>query len=351
MSTAPIRTVDSSPPPERFARGWHCLGLAESFGSSPKRVEAFGRRLAVFRTEKGEAHAIDAGCPHMGGDLSLGEVDGELLRCPYHKWGWKGDGFCGHIPYAKRVPQNARIKSWPVCEQNKLLFVWNDPENLEPPEDVTIPQEAECFDEGWTDWVLEENKIDINCRELIDNMADLAHFDTVHGVSTTHFRNIFEGHVLTQINHGRNSEGSEYDQGGEMISEATYYGPAYMICRMSNEGFGRQHRSMQLVSHVPIDRDHFILRHGVKIEKIPELSEAENQAIEDQYVEMTQLSFKQDVDIWHNKIRVDNPLLCDGDGPVNLLRDWYLQFYVDRNDVTEKQSQKLVWNWPGNTHD
>lgn len=33
------------------------------------------------------------------------------------------------------------------------------------------------------------------------------------------------------------------------------------------------------------------------------------------------------------KVRIDNPLLCDGDGPVNMLRKWYNQFFVDRADV------------------
>ena len=348
MSSVPIRTIDSTPPPERFARGWHCLGLSESFGAAPMRVEAFGQHVAVFRSSDGRAHAIDARCPHMGGDLSMGEVDVDVIRCPYHKWGWKGDGFCGDIPYAKRVPVNARIKSWPVHEENKLLFVWNDPEGNEPPAGVVVPREEECFSDKWSDWVLDENVIDINCRELIDNMSDLAHFDSVHGVSTTHFRNIFDHHMLTQINHGRNNDGSEYDSGGEMISEAIYYGPAYMICKMSNEGFGRKQHSIQLVSHVPIDADHFLLRHGVMVEKLPELSEEENKTIVDQYVVMTQLSFKQDVEIWHNKIRVDNPLLCDGDGPLNLLRDWYDQFYLDLADVPKKLNQRMEWDWPGN---
>jgi 3-ketosteroid 9alpha-monooxygenase subunit A len=114
---------------------------------------------------------------------------------------------------------------------------------------------------------------------------------------------------------------------------------------MINEGNGMQQRSLQLVSHVPLDLDRFLLRHGVKVEKIPGLSDEENQAMVDQYTEMTQLAFKQDVDIWHNKIRVDNPLLCDGDGPVHLLRDWYLQFYVDAADVTERQREKKEWVW------
>ena len=37
--------------------------------------------------------------------------------------------------------------------------------------------------------------------------------------------------------------------------------------------------------------------------------------------------------IWHTKTRVDNPVLCDGDGPINKLRQWYQQFFVDIADV------------------
>jgi 3-ketosteroid 9alpha-monooxygenase subunit A len=79
-----------------------------------------------------------------------------------------------------------------------------------------------------------------------------------------------------------------------------------------------------------------MLRHGVKVQNIPHLSEEENRAVVAEYTKMTQLSFKQDVDIWHNKFRVDNPLLCDGDGPLHKLREWYDQFYMDRISVPEK---------------
>ena len=43
--------------------------------------------------------------------------------------------------------------------------------------------------------------------------------------------------------------------------------------------------------------------------------------------------FEQDVEIWRNKARIDNPLLCEEDGPVYQLRRWYEQFYVDVADV------------------
>ena len=77
------------------------------------------------------------------------------------------------------------------------------------------------------------------------------------------------------------------------------------------------------------------------VQNIPTLSEEENKGVIAEYTEMTQLSFKQDVDIWHNKIRVDNPLMCDGDGPLHKLREWYNQFYVDRDQV-RKKFKKLV---------
>ncbi len=343
MRNKKIRIIDQTPPPDRYGRGWHTLGLSESFTSKPVGVNAFGTKLVVFRNSKGEALALQAACPHMGGDLSMGKVDGDMVRCPYHEWGWGKDGECLDIPYAKKIPKDACIQSWKVHEENKLLFVWNDPEGAEPLDHEIIPREEACFSDKWSDWVLEENVININCRELIDNMADMAHFKTVHGVTATRFKNIFEGHVLTQINEGKNLEGSEYDEGGIMKSKATYFGPAYMMCWMTNEGQGMKQKSVQLVSHVPIDKDSFLLRHGVIVEKNESFTDEQNQEMVDMYTEMTQMSFKQDVEIWHNKVRVDNPLLCDGDGPVHKLREWYNQFYLDRSKVPSSLSKTLEW--------
>ncbi len=39
--------------------------------------------------------------------------------------------------------------------------------------------------------------------------------------------------------------------------------------------------------------------------------------------------FLEDVEIWKNKSRIDNPLLTEEDGPVYQHRRWYEQFYVD----------------------
>ena len=112
MTTAPnkpadrtsSRPIDPGTPPTRFARGWHCLGMADGFRDGrPHTVEAFGTKLVVWADSAGRLQVIDGYCRHLGGDLGQGSIKGDEVACPFHDWRWGGDGRCKQIPYAKRV--------------------------------------------------------------------------------------------------------------------------------------------------------------------------------------------------------------------------------------------------------
>jgi nitrite reductase/ring-hydroxylating ferredoxin subunit len=36
----------------------------------------------------GEVFAIESNCPHQGGPLARGQLDGEVVTCPWHGWRW-----------------------------------------------------------------------------------------------------------------------------------------------------------------------------------------------------------------------------------------------------------------------
>ena len=63
-----------------------------------------GLNLAIFRDEKGEAHVLDAYCPHLGAHIGVGgRVVGDCLQCPFHGWEFRGsDGKVTKIPYADK---------------------------------------------------------------------------------------------------------------------------------------------------------------------------------------------------------------------------------------------------------
>lgn len=336
-SDCEIRQIESEAPPSRFARGWHCLGLTRELGDGkPHGIKVFGQKLVVFRGGDGRINVLDGYCRHMGGDLAQGKVKGDEIACPFHDWRWGGDGRCKNVPYAKRTPRLARTATWTTLEQDGMLFVWNDPEGNPPPDDVTIPRIEGAGSDDWTDWHWYTTVVNANCRELVDNVVDMAHFFYVHGSMPTHFKNIFEGHIATQYMNA-DTRADRDDVGGSTMlgttSVASYYGPAFMIDDLTYHYPEADHHSVLINCHYPIDANSFVLQYGIMVKKPEGVSDELAMQSAVALGDWVKIGFEQDVAIWKTKARIDNPLLCEEDGPVYQLRRWYEQFYVDKADV------------------
>ena len=70
-------------------------GVGDIPEGTGRAVVAHGRRVALFNVG-GTYHAVDGMCPHQGGPLGEGILDGSIVSCPWHFWQF--DVVKGHAP-------------------------------------------------------------------------------------------------------------------------------------------------------------------------------------------------------------------------------------------------------------
>jgi nitrite reductase (NADH) small subunit len=67
-----------------------------------KEVEFEGRVYALFNVD-GQISVIDGICPHQGGPLADGALEGTTVTCPWH--GWQFDVRSGKTPLGPKIKQ------------------------------------------------------------------------------------------------------------------------------------------------------------------------------------------------------------------------------------------------------
>lgn len=81
-----------------------------------KTVQAEGQEIALYKVN-GEFFATTNKCVHKGGPLGEGELEGNIIICPWH--GWKFDVRTGISP----VNPAAQVKTFPVTVEGDDVFV------------------------------------------------------------------------------------------------------------------------------------------------------------------------------------------------------------------------------------
>ena len=269
----------------------------------------FARDLVAFRGEDGEAHVVDAHCPHLGAHLAVGgRVEGACLRCPFHGWLFEGvDGRCVEIPYTDgRIPPKARTRAYPVVERNGLVWAWHHAADGEPFYDVPVVPEMD--DPDWLPAVMREFEIAVACEDMAENNVDYAHFRFVHGtdaIPETEF--VVEGTYKRTVS----NEGAFVREG---------FGLGLGVLRMA--GF-----ATFLSSTTPIDEEH------VHVRWLFTAPRANGESAAEEAAEMLSGGVSQDIAIWENKVYRSQPVLTKSERPILEQRRWARQFYSDEPPV------------------
>ncbi len=306
--------------PFPLPNSWFQVAFSDELAVGEVRpLHYFGEDLVLFRDEEGKARVFDAYCPHMGAHLGHGgRVVGTTLRCPFHAWRFDGSGACVDVPYARKIPPKARVRSWTVCEQNGFIMVWRHAEGKPPAWEV--PDIPEARSEEWTPFERREWRVSSHPQELAENTVDQAHFRYLHGTHTvaeTEFRT--EGHLLHVISRSKVGMGKGEADG---VIDIRAHGFGFGMTR-----FKGVVETLVVTSGTPVDEEHVHMRLSLSVRKLPD-SDA-TRGLGRAFIAEIERQFAQDIPIWENKIHLERPLLCDGDGPIGALRKWARQFYSE----------------------
>ncbi|MEM9923648.1 MAG: aromatic ring-hydroxylating dioxygenase subunit alpha, partial [Cyanobacteria bacterium P01_D01_bin.50] len=161
---------------EIITKGWYIVCPSKEIPQgNAKSFNLCGQRIVIFRGKDEKIRALDAYCPHLGTDLAIGKVDGNLIRCFFHHWAFDGDGKCQNIPCQSKIPQKAKLQAYATDE--KYGFIWVYP-------DIKAPDKVVEFDElkNQSLVTIYDKAFERNCHHHICMMngIDAQHLQTVH---------------------------------------------------------------------------------------------------------------------------------------------------------------------------
>ncbi len=138
------------------------------------------RRLVLYRTQNGKPVALADACWHRLVPLSRGHLRGDEVVCAYHGLTFDSNGRCTHMPSQETINPSACVRSYPVAEKHRFVWIW--------PGDPALADPGKIPDLHWNldpDWTGDGRLIHAKCdyRLVIDNLMDLTHETFVHGSS------------------------------------------------------------------------------------------------------------------------------------------------------------------------
>ena len=161
---------------------WYVAGLSKEFPRQQLQGQVIAEKpMVVWRTGDGAIVAFDERCCHKRMPLSAGRfIEGGLLECAYHGLCYDASGRCVRIPSHSdgRIPPQARLRAFPVIEQDGLVWVWpGDPGRAAT---ALPPRLPEITDAGRATADTGPMAVPANSLLLIENLLDITHFYPLH---------------------------------------------------------------------------------------------------------------------------------------------------------------------------
>ncbi len=164
---------------ERFIHNaWYVAAWDHEIGPDALFArKLLGKPLVFWRKADGGVAALDDRCCHRAAPLSIGRKEGDAVRCLYHGLKFDANGSCVEMPGQDRIPPAACVRSYPVVERDRFVWIWmGSPSQADP---ALIPG---FFWHDSPSWRMKPGYIhyQANYQLVVDNLLDFAHLSYVH---------------------------------------------------------------------------------------------------------------------------------------------------------------------------
>ena len=176
MSRYQLKLID--PQSEFLENAWYVAAPSAEIDASLQSLVLLGESLLFYRDSQGQVVALENACPHRKMPLSMGKRVGDAVQCGYHGLTFDAGGRCINAPTQDKIPSNAYVRSYPVIEKYKLVWVW-----MGDPQLADESQLLQVDDYGDPDWGLTDGGVlECHCHYLylLDNLLDPSHVAWVH---------------------------------------------------------------------------------------------------------------------------------------------------------------------------
>ena len=155
---------------------WHPVARSTQIAAGAMlAADLLETRVLLWRDASGALHAWEDRCPHRGTRLSMGTLQDDTVRCPYHGWRFGSDGRCQHIPALPDAPLKAQASVYHAQERYGLAWVC-----LGTPAHAAPPAFPEFADSALRKVWCGPYEVHSSAPRIVENFLDMAHFAFVH---------------------------------------------------------------------------------------------------------------------------------------------------------------------------
>lgn len=159
---------------------WYVVARDVEIGKKLFSRKVCNESLVIYRNSQNKAVVLQDACWHRLLPLSKGRLLGDEVVCGYHGLRYNDDGKCTFMPSQETINPSACVKSYPVIERHRYIWVW-----MGNPTEADESKVPNLFWNDHPNWTGDGEVIHAKCnyRLILDNLMDLTHETFIHGDS------------------------------------------------------------------------------------------------------------------------------------------------------------------------